>query len=270
MSHWKNIKIVNSDESNIANVADNKGQDVNLLDRLTAPVDASFAQSVSNFTISVATTASTDIVLQYDFTATAGHGLAVGNEIILLDTAANRVLQAVVLNVATNVITIDRPIDFAFAVATTLGRIVITNMAVDGSVTSQLFSVRAGSVPFNMTRFILSMTATGTAMDDSMFGNLTALTRGLVFRVVNSYQKTIFNFKTNQDIKLMCFDADYSDKAPTGSYGFSARLSFAGAEKHGVPLQITTDDVIQWVVQDDLRGLDTLMASDQGHEVPTS
>ena len=244
---------------------ENGNVEVVLQDQVTEPIDALFAQSISNFTISADTTASSATSLNYDFAATAGHGIITGDEILLLDTVGDRALQAVVTNVVTNTITIDRPIDHIYPSASTLGRIVTTEMAVDGSSTPQIFTVRAGTTPIDFTRFILTM-LDGTAMDDGKFGGLTALANGLVFRICNGFQKTVFNFKTNSDIKQFCYDLQYSDKAPAGEFGLSARISFAGQEKHGVAIRVSDDSVIQWVVQDDLTELISLKGSAQGHK----
>jgi hypothetical protein len=236
-------------------------------DQITPPLDSLFAQSISNFTISAPTVASGVDAgdLEYTFEATAGHGIVATDEILLLDTAADKSFYAEVLNVAVNTITVDRPIDHLFPTATTLGRIVTTEMAVDGSVTPQIFSLRAGAVPVDSVRFLITMTD-DTSMDDSRFGGIAALTRGLVLRIVNSFQKTIFCFKSNQEIKQFCYDVSYSDRAPAGSFGLVARISFGGQSKHGVVLRISDDDVIQWVVQDDLTELTSLKVSVQGHE----
>jgi hypothetical protein len=239
---------------------------VKIQDQITPPIDALFSQSVSNFTILSDATVSTISVLNYSFTASPGHGIVIGNEILLLDTAANRVIQAVVKNVVGDVITIDRPIDHAFAALTTLGRIIITNMNVVGSLAApQIFSLRAGATPSDYTRFIITM-IDDDAMDDGKFGGGGALPNGLVFRIVNSYQKTIFNFKTNGDIKQFCYDLAYADKAPAGQHGLVARITFAGPSKHGVALRIKDNDVIQWVVQDNLSGLTSLRCSGMGHD----
>jgi hypothetical protein len=235
-------------------------------DQITPPIDALFAQSISNFTLSADTIASTISTLQYTFTATAGHAIVIGNEILLLDTIADKSFYAIVLNVSVDTITVDRPIDHTFPAASALGRRVITNMAVDGSTTEQIFSVRAGQNPSDFTRFIIAMTD-DTAMDSGTFGGITALTRGLVFRIINSFQKTIFCFKTNGEIAKFCYDVDYVLKAPAGEFGLNARISFAGQEKHGVALRISGNDVLQWVVQDDLRALSTLRIAAQGHDV---
>jgi hypothetical protein len=100
-------------------------------------------------------------------------------------------------------------------------------MAVDGSTTPQVFSVRAGSVPSDVVRFIITI-IDDASMDDGKFGALAALNRGLVFRILNSYQKTVFCFKTNGDIKQFCFDGDYTDATlgPSGNESFTARITF--------------------------------------------
>jgi hypothetical protein len=234
--------------------------------RKTPPIDALFAQSISNFTLSSDATASTISTLYYTFEATAGHGIGATDEIILLDPPSDRSLQAVVISVATNTITIDRPIDHAFASASTLGRIITTEMAVVGSLASpKIYSVRSGIIPSAYTRFIITM-IDDTAMDDSKFGGITALTNGLVLRIVNGFQKTIFNFKSNQDIKQFCYDLDYSLKAPAGLHGLAARITFNGEDKHDTVLEIAGDDVIQWIVQDDLTGLTSIKIAGMGSE----
>ncbi len=235
-------------------------------DQTSTPLDALFAQSISEFTISIATTASgvEAGTFVYTFEATVGHGINVADEILLLDTIADKSFFAEVLAVSTNTITVDRPIDHAFPL-TTLGRIVTTEMAVNGSITPQVFSLRAGATAVDAVRFLITM-IDDTSMDDAKFGGIGALTRGLVLRIVNTFQKTIFCLKSNQEIKQFCYDVAYSDKAPAGSFGLVARMTFGGQSKHGVVLRISDDDVIQWVVQDDLTALTSLKISVQGHD----
>jgi hypothetical protein len=247
----------------------NNNLDVLAGDQTTEPIDSYFAQSVdgSNFTLSADTVASgiTAASLVYSFEATAGHSITANDEILLLDTATNKSFYAIVLSVSVNTVTLDRPIDNVYSASTTLGREVITNMAVDGSVTPQIFSIRAGAVERDHTRFIINI-LDDSSMDDGQFGGLgAALTRGFVFRIVNSFQKTIFNFKTNGEIASFCYDTKYADRAPGGQFGLTARITFAGQSKHGVALRIGENDVLQWVVQDNLTGLISLKVVAQGH-----
>ena len=265
--------IVDSSTGVLAAVENNDGQGclaVCVQDQVTETQDALFNQQTGTFTLAADTTASTQTTLNYTFTATGGHGLVVSDEILLLDTIADRALQSVVVNVATDTITIDRPIDHAYPSATTLGRIVTSNMAALGSlVAPQIFTFRTGTDAVDVTRLILTMLGGSTAMDDGKFGNIPALTNGLVLRVYNGLHKTIFNFKTNSDIKQFCYDVNYSDNAPAGSTGLSARITFGGQDKHGVVIRVSGDEVLQWVVQDDLTGLTSMVGSVQGHKVTT-
>jgi hypothetical protein len=261
MSVIREVEIIEPLESNGA-------IPVNIQDQTSQTIDTYFLQQTSSFTISVLVTASTATVLSYTFTATAGHGIVATDEILLLDTAADKSFYATVLNVATNVITVDRPIDHAFAVATTLGRIVTSEMAVNGSVTPQIYTVRAGTNPIDITRLLITMLDT-TAMDDGRFAGQGALTRGLVFRKwkSNTDQKTIFCFKTNGEIRQFCYDVNYLSSAPAGENGLGARITFGGPSKHGVTLRVENSEVLQIVVQDNLTGLTSLKIAAEGHEV---
>lgn len=242
----------------------NGGIPVNVQDLTTQPVDDYFGQSLSSFTLSADTGVSGVTTFVYTFTATAGHGIIANDYIGLFDVAANRSFFATVLNVAVNTITVDRPIDHDFLAATAVGRIVTIEMAVNGSGTPQIFSLNAGAVPVDITRMLIQM-LDSTDMDEGKFGGQPALTRGLVFRIVNNWQKTVFCFKTNGEIRQFCYDVTYADKAPAGQYGLGARITFAGQEKHGVALRVQDTDVLQWVVQDDLTGLDSLKIAAEGH-----
>jgi hypothetical protein len=245
------------------------GVEVSVQDQTTAPINALFAQSVSTFSLAAPTIASGVETPQYEFTAASGHGITVTSpktEILLLDVVGDRSFFAEVVDVAGDVITVDRPIDHVFPLASTLGRIVTTQMAVDGSETPQIFSIRAGALKADHTQFIMTM-LDSTSMDDGKFGGLPKLDRGVVFRILNSYQKTIFCFKSNGEIAQFCFNPVYPDKAPSGTFGFRARISFGGQDNRGVVLRLGANDVLQWVVQDDLTGLDSFKISAIGHEV---
>ena len=238
------------------------GVNSTLIDDNTEPQDLLFAQSLGQFTTAVATPVSTTTILEYDFTATAGHGIIAGDEILLI--ASDRSFRASVTNVATNVITVDTPIDFEFD-AGSIGLIINTNMAVDGSVTPQIFKIQAGTTPILIRRIIMTITDQ-TSMDDAKFGGITALTNGVVFRLINSFQKSIFNIKSNGDWRQWGYDLDYADKAPSGFFGVSSRITFGGKEKHGVVLKLSGTDELQLIVQDDLTGLDSFRLSTQGNK----
>jgi len=242
----------------------NGGTNATVIDDDTEPIDTYFAESLGSFTLAADTVASglTAASLVYTFTATTGHGIVATDQINLI--AADRNFTAYVTNVTGDVITVDTPIDYVFPSGST-GLIINTNLAVDGSVTPRIFKVQAGVTPVFFRRLIITMTD-GSAMDDGKFGGIPALTNGIVLRIVNGFQKSIVNIKTNSDLRQWAYDLQYADKAPAGVYGASSRLTFAGKEKHGVVLAVSGLSEIQWVVQDDLTGLLTLKISAMGNK----
>jgi len=235
----------------------------NIIDNDTEPIDILFAENIGSFILSADTVASglTAGTLVYTFTANSGHGLVAGDEILLLST--DRSFYATVITAGATQIVVDRPIDFVYLAGVAL--IINTNMAVDGSVTPRVFKMQAGLTPNFIRRVIVTM-VDGTSMDDTTFAGMPALSNGLVMRFVNSFQKTIFNFKTNGDFAQWAYDLDYSDKRPAGSYGMRSRITFGGMEKHGVILEVSGNDEVQFVVQDDLTDADSIVISGQGNK----
>jgi hypothetical protein len=253
----------------LACVESNGGLAVNIQDQTSETIDAYFVRELSSFTLAADTPMSTTTTLEYDFTATGGHGISIGNELILLDIVSDRSLQAVATNVVGDVITLDRPIDHVYPSATSLARITSSDMAVDGSVTPVIFTVRAGVDPIDGVRTFLTGLST-SSMDYTRFMGRDPLPNGLVFRIVNGFQKTIFNFKTNREIAQFCYDVNLEGKAPAGQFGLAVRITFGGQDKHGVVLRVSGDSVIQWIVQDDLTSAEditALQASLEGHKV---
>ncbi len=116
----------------------------------------------------------------------------------------------------------------------------------------------------NNLKMVLSMTHGGSAAD-SLFGDLSALTNGVVLRVSIGGQITSFtNWKTNRDIILDMFDLNYSDKAGPSLFGTSGRGSFS---RIGVLVELNGDngDFMDVRVQDDLTGLNTFFINAQGY-----
>lgn len=171
---------------------------------------------------------------------------------------------------AGSVITLDTPIDKIFTIAATTVLRASDNMAVDGSGTTQIFQVGpvgvGTAIEVDVTR-ILGYIQSDSAMDDALFGNLTALTNGIVLRHNNTVIDNIWNVKTNGDLGLLCFDAQYTDKAPAGSFGYRFRNTYAGPSKHGVTIRLQPGDTLEVLLQDALQGLEVFSMMAQGHIV---
>jgi hypothetical protein len=234
------------------------------------PIDSYFVKSTGvNFSLALDTVASTIDTINYQMEFTGVVSVFVGNEIILLDVAQDVSMTATIVSIVGNTVTVDRPINYVFAAATTIGRVITSEMAVVGSLASpQIYTVRAGTKPVYLCRMLLTMVH-ATAADDSLFGNLPALTNGLILRIFDGIKENIFNFKTNGEIKQFCYDVTYSDKAGAGLFGTSARMTINGPSHHATALRFSgANAAAQWIVQDDLTGLNSLKCSTQGSERP--
>ena len=105
-----------------------------------------------------------------------------------------------------------------------------------------------------------------SAMDDALFGGLTALTNGLVVRKkVNGVFSTHANFKYNGKFADSMYDITYADKAPAGSYGLRGRWTIE-ASGSIIRLDGANGDELQILVQDNLTGLSSLHWNAQGHK----
>ena len=172
---------------------------------------------------------------------------------------------------AAGVITLDTPCGLVFPIGTPVFAI-SREMNIAGTlVAPKVFKLGPlpGVFDVDVTR-IMGYIQDGSAMDDAMFGGLTALTNGLVVRISRSAGTsfdTIWNVKSNGDIGLICYDSTYTDKAPAGEFGFRFRNTYAGAAKHGVTLRLSTGDALEVLVQDDLTGLTKFRMMAQGHIV---
>jgi hypothetical protein len=214
-----------------------------------------------------------------DITLDPGHGALVGEVIELADPVALKFMQATVLNVVADVITLDQPVNRVYTVATGIVQRSSDDMLVDGSSTPQIFSILPlPSQAGDMVRIIVLIEGPGD-QDSSSFGSDAALTNGCVIRVKEQGGtfKNLFNFKTNGDFIIQGFDnAFLQPRVPANNTrAFIARVTWGGQSKHGVVIRLEglKLEELQIVIQDDLRvgqGLNTntrFMLLAEGHEL---
>jgi hypothetical protein len=230
-------------------------------DQTSPPVLGVFAQAVTGgeFSLYEDTTKSGGTTLNRKFRVENGtHSLALNKWLILLDVIADVSLQARVTAVALNVvagvdeITIDRPIDHVFPAGgpgPTLGRETLVNMKIDGSADPEFFSIRAGTVPRDFYTWVLVCEHTDNS-DASKFCGLTQLTNGLLVRLFNGVQQTLFNIRSGFDVKLAGGTAEIEQKTGAGNYISTYTIPIR--EKFGVAQRISGLDVIQTIPQDNL------------------
>lgn len=171
----------------------------------------------------------------------------------------------------------DTPLDFAFTISGGCA-LTSTNLAVDGSVTPIIFRITPGGlnedIEWDITRFILlwggdGIGAQNDAPDDGDFGVTTALTNGIVIRVVDGITKNIFNAKTNGDFRVRTYDLTYQGITRGGVYTVTTRRTFAGQDKNGVTIRLKANskDEFQIIIQDDLTAMTGGQMVAQGHIV---
>lgn len=242
------------------------GLGVFVQDQTTDVLDVHFVQDRGNFTLSA------DAVIDSrTFSVTAGHGIVVGELIELSNISANTFMQAEVLAVVVNDITIDMPINFAYSTSD-IGIRSTRKLLVDGSVTPQIFNIKPlpgqGGDVVRVTLDIKSL----TEMDFTTFGGAPALTVGCMMRIKNEDGTfhNLFNFKDNADIIEQAFEhAFLQPKQGNTTKGFASQLTWGGQSNHGVVIRLdgNLNEELQLVIQDDLTvGNTRFHLTAQGHK----
>ena len=250
----------------------NGGLDVNIQDQHTADIDLLLVRRLDTFTI-LADTSIDDTSMDIETTGvipTTSH-----DRICLKEGSAfyqGEILSVVPIAGNQYTITLDSPLDFAFTAAGGTYTLTNDNLAVNGSVTPVIFRVSPAGldagIKWDITRMFVHIQGTA-AMDDGLFGDQAALTKGVVFRTNNGIVKNLSNAKSNGDFAEHAFDRNYASKAPAGKTSVTIRRTWAGPSKSGVTkrLSASTSDEFQCIVQDDLTGVDHMHVIVQGHVV---
>ena len=202
------------------------------------------------------------------FTVVDSTGFAIGDR-IQIENGIVETDYPSILNISVNDITINRPLDKSYNITTDGIRKILTNMAVDGSVTPVSFKVVAETslALTHITRFMFEMTHP-TAGDLSKFGSLDPLERGVLVRAFydrTGEYKTVSSWRTNADIKRDMFNVPFDERAGgQGAFGTTGRWTLTSAgivallEPNGI-------DFIEILIQDNLTGLDSFTMNAQGH-----
>lgn len=202
----------------------------------------------------------------------SGAGASPGKFISIANIAENRYFTGRVVSVNINELELDCHPGYHYPVSGTLVSFGDTNLAVNGAVTTQIFSLRASDpgLPVTIDLYrILFICITATPVDLSTFGDIAGgLAYGMCLRKKNidgTYDH-IANFKTNADLAGSMFDWDpYEAINPAqGVDGFAARFTFA---KLGVAVRVEKGEDIELLVQDAQETITSLVGRLQGHVV---
>lgn len=256
----KHQKAILTDEFGNAVKVTNNALDVSIQDQHTRIVNLSM--HVDGTTSYLRLDANID---KYTIGVQVGHGATTGSLVYLEE--GSKYYEGVCVSSTSDTITLDTPLDNDFASGVCLVNVGDKNLNKNGSVTRVIAHIKAPvGVSWDITRMMFYI-EDNAVMDDSKFGAVSRLSKGVVLRKKNGDYQNIFNVKSNGDFALQSFDATYTTAAPSGNYGFRCRRSFAGSEKNGVTIRLEPGDELEILIQDDLSGLVYFYAVAQGHVV---
>jgi len=212
----------------------------------------------------------------YTVVVSAGHGLT-GGEWIAIGTATEGYIGYVV-SVAVNTLTMDRVINTDYAIGTQVEEINV-DLAVNGSVTPIVsYTASLPAYDLDVTEMHIFINCSSQP-DESLFGDLAALTNGVELYQLNGETGEINNLGTarrNGDMTLFTgVQTVYTDKGGAGSYTVLVRAEFRYAWGVTIRLRGTTSgvltpggrDELRMVIHDDLTGLDSMYILGIGHRV---
>jgi hypothetical protein len=254
--------VMYSNTGNALKVNVNGATDVFIQDQTTDIVDLYLHKHIGSDITITSNTAVGDRTIN----VASGHGAVAGNVVCLKE--GERYYQGTILSVTATKITLDTPLDYAFTTGAYCSPTTI-DLNVDGSVTPVEFHIRPNvGVKWDITRVMFYIEGTGT-MDSGLFGDIAALTNGVVLRKKDGTYKNIFNVKSNGDFANRAYDISYDSRAPAGTSAVRVRRSFGGQDKNGVVVRLdgTSLDELEILVQDNLTGLVNFYVIAQGHIV---
>ena len=263
MTALRKVFIADPNTGVLASVESNKAQAVNIQDQHTRSLDLRFGRSVG-----VPTTLALDSVPDTNtITVADATGFVAGTFVGVVDPVGNSYFGVQLGDPAGNVLTLDTPMDLVYVAGATVLNLSF-DMAVDGSITPITFQIGpvGAVIEIDITR-LLGYIQSGSAQDDATFGGLPALTNGCVLRRADGTFQNLWNVKSNGDIALIGYDFLYTPAAPSGSFGARFRITYAGQNKHGVTIRLGEDEILEFIVQDNLTGLQVFNMMAQGHLV---
>lgn len=265
MTTIRNVYLTDASTGDTANVESTGELTTHLHPYSTAPLIIPFHTTTNSTTLATAATAKDD--LSFDVASTTG--FIAGAYITIYNISGNRWFQAHQVGaVSGSTVTVDTPLDFEYQIGDQIS-VGSSDLAVDGSSTSVVYTVRdpeAGlTLTGDITRIILVMEC-ATACSWAEFGDLTALTNGLVLRKTDSVYQNIFNVKSNKELANVMYDTDiFIAGGPAGVDGVKGRITFGGDSKIGTIIRLASGEDLELIVQDNIAGLTSFQVYAEGY-----
>ena len=223
------------------------------------PADYYLYQTIATPVIS-STASVGDIVID----VVSSTGVVAGHVITFYEGIS--MFQSIVVSTTATTITFASTIDFEYT-ADSLVEAGLWSMNVNGSVTTQVFSIKAPPLAAIDVHTINLSMLDSSPMDDGLFGGITALAPedGLLFRFVNNITKNLALIINNLGIWEIGFTLDYSEKAPAGQYGLRARRDVPNINGVTVFINSGGESEFQIHIRSNLTDLDLVACTINGH-----
>lgn len=234
-----------------------KSIDVKPQDQTTRPIDFYFVNVLDPVpkVLTTNTTPGSYIISLNNVT-----GIVVGSFLGMFQDSMNPSYYfGTVLAINGNDLTMDNPMDQVFITSLAVLFRITRELNVNGSVTPVTFLIdNEADLPFDINELHIQM-ITASATPLIKFGDLTALTRGLVLRkkLKDGSYWNLWNIKDNRGFSQYC--SDYQTFTATNpsqdAYGLAAEYILNGLPYHGVVIRLEKGEHLELIVQDNLTGL---------------
>jgi len=201
-------------------------------------------------------------------TVASAAGFAIGNHLEISSATAEEIVLPVITNIAGAVITLNQPLDNAYLIgdSVALATVDMSVLGTLGAPVSYVVAPNAGDI-WHLVRINIEMTHT-SAGDNGLFGNLAALTNGVILRVFNGgtgLYSTVTNWRSNSDMVTDFYNVTYAARSGGGgAFGTNGQFSILNSGSI-IVLDGDNGDFMEVLIQDDLTGLSTYVIKAQGH-----
>lgn len=237
------------------------GYAVFLQDQTTEMLDLDFLELVKDeLTIGVETDPDSRVI-----TLAPGHGMTnlvyplgdVGTTLEIGSNTSGRFIQALVLAVAGDDVTLNQLVGDAFPIGTSVNTGNRNLALVDGSTTPVIFRVEPSPVQAGDITRVIVVIVGPDSMDFTTFGSDPKLAIGILFRIrrPDGSYKNLRTIDRNLEGSLWGFDADnFAPRTGNSDHAIVFRVTFASQGKHGVAARLdgTLTEQFEAVVLDNL------------------